>query len=121
MTAAQPSLLDLMVSPPVRLKVSIDEPVEKDVDETLALPSNTAWPSASIEIHRDRVSGFFMWAINWNVGDRGGGYAVGRKWNNFAETRGDALHWAREELLHRIRNQDCKAADRVRAWAAALA
>lgn len=116
-----PSLLDLMVSPPVRLAVSIDEPVEKDVDETLECPSKWAWPLASIEIHRDRVSGFFMWAITWNVEERGGGYAVGRKWNNFAETRGDALHWAREELLHRLRTSDCKAADKVRAWAQGLA
>ncbi len=116
-------LLDGMVPPPVTVDdVGPDEGVVAgDVDEVLALPQpRMAWDAARIEMHRDRTRDLWMWSVCFRLETHGGGYRVGPKWHNFAETRDAALHWAITELLARIAACDSAMARRIRSWAEGL-
>ena len=93
-----------------------------DVDEVLRLPmQRRAGHQARIELHHDRARDLWMWAIWYDIEERGGGHRVGPKWGKFARTRADALHCAITELLERIAGCDTAQARRIRTWAEGLA
>jgi hypothetical protein len=115
-------LLDLMRAPPIKRPCDPNgEVVRGEVDETLTLPHpRGGWHRARIELHR-HTDGLWMWGTNVDADGYGGGYRVGPKWGNFAQTRDDALHWAVQEILDRLKNKTDPAAQNIRDWAQGLA
>lgn len=100
----QMSLLDIMEGPSaeaIRRAVAPDGPVvQGDIDHVFEIPSDLAYPTARIELHRAE-DGLWMWATQ----HRCGGYRVGPKWGKFAVTRFDALFFACRELDETVRGQ----------------
>lgn len=81
--------------------------VQGDVDYTFILPSSiqpnaslTVWNLAEIEIHR-HDDGRWMWGVT----HPGGGYRVGPKWGNFADSAEAALIAGTEELIERMNSR----------------
>lgn len=99
----QLSLFDALHAPPVRLAVNGDGPVvQGDADEELQLRHpRMAWDRARIQLHRHH-GGRWMWSASWHCDGCGCGYQVGEKWGRFAETRDDALFYARQEIAERV-------------------
>jgi len=106
-------------SPAILMPVIADgEVIQGDIDEILRLPhKRLAWDTATIELHQ-HTDGRWMWSTGWNLDWQGSGYRVGPKWGKFAETRDDALHYAKEELLRSV--SDLDGAKAIVAWAEAL-
>ncbi len=119
MTSDQLSIFDVMRAPPVVPDFDLeDSVVTGPIDEVLILPHpRMAWNQAEIELHRLQ-SGLWMWSTEANRGTSGWGYRVGGKWNNFAETRDDALFYAIKEMRQRIKGSlNSYAADNcILAW-----
>ena len=128
MIRADPRQFDLF-APPVPLRapavirrVDPDGPViQGKIDEVLTLPHpRLRWARAQIELHR-HTDGLWMWATGYHDdGGSGGGYRVGAKWGNFAQTRDDALFYACEEMRTRMHGEG-KALAAIRRWLDELA
>jgi hypothetical protein len=95
----QLSLFDAIRSPAILLPVDGGgEVIQGEIDEVHVLPHRRlVWDVATIEIHQ-HTDGRWMWATGWMLDWQGSGYRVGPKWGHFAESRDDALHYAKEEL-----------------------
>lgn len=103
MTTSQPSLFDVLRAPPVVLSGPLEDCVVKgEIDEHLFLPHpRMAWHQAEIKLHR-HTNGLWMWSTATSRGGAGWGYHVGPKWNNFAESRDDALFYAVQEIQEKV-------------------
>lgn len=114
---AQASLFDLMHHPAILLAVDPDGPVvQGPVGEVLSLPrARNAVDLARIELHQ-HAERRFMWSTSFNLSMTGCGYRVGQKWGKFAESRGDALHYAVLELVGKLtdRSMGCDADTKLR-------
>lgn len=93
--------LSLFDTPPAPALLRAVDPfgtvVRGKADETLTLPHpRLAWHLAEVELHRHE-DGLWMWSVN----TASGGYKVGPKWGKFAQTRDDALHYAKAELIEK--------------------
>ncbi len=115
----------LAVKPPIRKSVDPDGETVPDgeVDEVLQFPGRNG-ESCRIQLHRDRESGLWMWAVSVQFPSEchgfGFGHQVGPKWGKFAEDRASALHWAFEQLIEDVERQDSdyarKILKRIREW-----
>ena len=117
----QLGLFDTLRQPAIHLPVDRDGPVlrtEPDFTFRLEHP-RLAWDRARIEIHR-HVDGLWMWSTDHMADMSGGGYRVGAKWGNFAETREDALFYACEELDRRLGDKGGADSALIRKWLAVL-
>lgn len=122
----QLSLLDAIHGPPIRRPIDPVGSVEQEpIDEVLTFRPpkwRLAWSPAVIELHRDRESGLWMWAVQLGLHSWGTGYRVGVKWGRFAETREAALfHAVAEARAHLGRKDaldptDAKLARQMGAW-----
>lgn len=70
---------------------------ESEIDERIALRGRRV--SLEIELARDGNRWFFSTSFSGPTG--GYCYAVGRKWGKYADTRADALYFARQEIMNR--------------------
>lgn len=117
------TLLDLMHAPAIRRPVSPDGPVVQGApDEVLCwqLDPKKHWQKAVIELHR-HTDGTWMWSTSCSTSLGGWSYKVGEKWGHFAETRADALHHARRELIDRLTMREHgDAIKRIVTWAEGL-
>lgn len=121
----QLSLFDAIRAPRVIRPVEpYGEVVKGEVHETLILPHpRLVWHLAEVELHQ-HADGLWMWSVS----SVGSSYKVGPKWGKFAQTRDDALSYARDELLERVakvRNPESvlissKQLAQIAAWARAL-
>lgn len=127
-------LLALMRAPAIRRVVDpLGAVVQGEAAETLKFQGeckalgrpHTRWKSARarIELH-PAASGLWMWSVSFQLMWAGGGYKVGEKWGQFAETRDDALFYAAEELIARIERHPGSTGDmyapRILEWARGL-
>lgn len=113
----QLALFDVLHAPPVIISVNPDGPVLRgDPDETLALPHpRLAWNRAQIELHRHE-NGLWMWSTCWQCGNAGSGYRVGEKWGKFAQSRDDALFYAKREISSRLKGSLGIEAEKILLW-----
>lgn len=113
----QLSMFDALHSPPVRRPVDPNGPVIKgDVAVFLFLKHpKLAWNRAEIKVHPGDDA-LWMWSTSWCLSDCGGGYQVGPKWGNFAETKEDAIYWAACELEDRLSGHADADASTILAW-----
>jgi hypothetical protein len=121
-TASQPDLFDVLRKPPVVVPVEPDGHVlEGEPDAVFSLPhKRMAWDQATIELHR-HDNGLWMWSTGYNCDSGGGGYRVGPKWGNFAESKSDALFYAVRELETKLERIGGSAAAAIMSWARGLA
>jgi hypothetical protein len=114
------TLLDLMHAPAIKRPVQPDgEVLAGDPDETLRWQPDPKrlYLHAWIELHR-HTDGNWMWSTTCSTSLGGWGYKVGEKWGQFAETRADALHHARRELIDRLVGRNDSDMDkRIITWA----
>lgn len=117
----QMSLFDALRKPRVKVSVDPDGHVvqgEPDAVYRLEHP-RMAWDRAAIELHRHE-NGLWMWSASWMCDTSGGGYKVGAKWGNFAETQDDALFYAVCEIEDGLKNKTSADALLILKWAGSL-
>lgn len=104
-----------------RPKVDPDgEVVHGDVDILLVLPHPRLKRNmAEIKVHQHTDSRW-MWSTSFTAGDRGGGYQVGPKWGNFAETQTHAILSAALEMQGRVEGNKHADARKIAEWVAEL-
>jgi len=98
-------LIDLMRRPPVIRRVETDgEVLQSEPDETIRLPhAKMAWDSARIELHR--FGELWAWSTSVNTNTGGWSYRVAEKWGQYAWTRDEALYWAAQEIIKRLKRR----------------
>lgn len=117
----QLSLFDALRRPPVQMAVDADGLVlQTEPHFTFRLPHpRYAWERAEIEVHQHE-GGLWMWSTSHNADMGGGGYRVGAKWGNFAETREDALFYACVELERKLEGKVTSDVLMIQKWVANL-
>ena len=104
-----------------RRKVDPDgDVVRGDVDILLVLPHPRLKTNmAEIKVHQ-HSDGRWMWSTSFTAGDHGGGYQVGPKWGNFAETQTHAILSAALEMMGRVEGNKHADARKIADWVTEL-
>ena len=124
MIAVQLDMFDLMVRAAEIWPVKPNGSVVKGTPDHILRLRHPKFASdiATIEVHRCRKSGKWMWSTAFHIHHSGSGYKVGPKWGKFASSASDALHWAKAELCQGIHNRASAEENlKIKAWAEQIA